>query len=91
MIREEEFLLQTGLNQEKFQDVLSLGWVQTEKDEEDNLLFSDTDIYRVRKLMRICSDFDLPVIGGTIIVDLLERVAALEATVRQLQAERNLF
>lgn len=88
MVRTEEFLLQTGLSQETFQDVLALGWVESEKDEDDNPVFSDADIYRVRKLLRICSDFELPVVGGTIIVDLLERVAALEDMVRQLQAER---
>ncbi|MCR5813646.1 MAG: chaperone modulator CbpM [Desulfovibrio sp.] len=86
MLGEEEFLRETGLSIERFQDVLSLGWVGTEKDEENHLLFSDADIYRVRKLVRICGDFDLPVIGGTIIVDLLERIAQLEETVRQLKA-----
>ncbi|MBO4334750.1 MAG: MerR family transcriptional regulator [Desulfovibrio sp.] len=85
MLGEEEFLRETGLSLERFQDVLSLGWVETEKDEENHLLFSDSDIYRVRKLVRICGDFDLPVIGGTIIVDLLERIATLEETVRQLK------
>ena len=86
MVHEEEFLLATGLSRETFEDVLALGWVESERDEADNRMFSDTDIYRVRKLIRICSDFDLPVIGGTIIVDLLERVAALEAIVQELKA-----
>ena len=87
MLGEEDFLRVTGISAEYFQDVLSLGWVVTEKDEENHLLFSDSDIYRVRKLVRICDDFELPVIGGTIIVDLLERIAALEDTVRQLKAD----
>ena len=43
------------------------------------------DIYRVRKLERICCDFELPVLGGTIIVDLLERVDQLERRVRDLR------
>ena len=33
----------------------------------------------------ICCDFELPVVGGTIIVDLLERIDALERQVRALQ------
>ena len=39
----------------------------------------------MRKLERICCDFELPVLGGTIIVDLLERIDALERSVRSLQ------
>ena len=91
MINQEEFLFQTGLSEEKFQDILSLGWVEIEKDEKENMFFSDTDIYRVRKLVRICADFDLPIIGGTIIVDLLERIAALEETVNELKALHSEF
>ena len=48
-------------------------------------MFRDADIYRVRKLERICCDFELPVVGGTIIVDLLERIDVLERTVRGLR------
>ena len=39
----------------------------------------------MRKLERICCDFELPVLGGTIIVDLLERIDALERAVRSLK------
>jgi len=39
----------------------------------------------VRKLERICCDFELPVLGGTIIVDLLERIDSLERRVQRLQ------
>ena len=39
----------------------------------------------MRKLERICCDFELPVVGGTIIVDLLERIDALEHKVREPQ------
>ena len=38
------------------------------------------------KLERICwAIFELPVVGGTIIVDLLERIDVLERTVRGLR------
>ena len=77
----DEFLQLTGLSAERFHDIVALGWLEVTKDYS----FSDADIYRVRKLVRICTDFDLPVIGGTIIVDLLERIAALEETVRRLK------
>ena len=43
----------------------------------------------MRKLERICCDFELPVLGGTIIVDLLERIDSLERKVRRLQYFEN--
>ncbi|MBQ7608238.1 MAG: MerR family transcriptional regulator [Desulfovibrionaceae bacterium] len=90
MLRTEEFLLATGISREKFDDLLSLEWVETETDDENNLLFSDTDIYRVRKMMRICEDFELPLIGGTIIVDLLERIRLLEETVQEIKGTQRI-
>ena len=90
MLRTEEFLLATGISREKFDDLLSLEWVETETDDENNLLFSDTDIYRVRKMMRICEDFELPLIGGTIIVDLLERIRLLEETVQEIKGAQRI-
>ena len=88
MLNETEFLLETGISREKFQDILALGWVETHIEGENLAVFSDNDVYRVRKLVRICTDFELPVIGGTIIVDLLERISELEATVRMLEDKR---
>ena len=87
MLCQAEFLQETGITLERFQDILALGWIDVQEDAEHIQSFSDTDIYRVRKLVRICQDFDLPVIGGTIIVDLLDRIAVLEETVRQLKAQ----
>ncbi|MBQ9536681.1 MAG: MerR family transcriptional regulator [Desulfovibrionaceae bacterium] len=87
MLSEAEFLLETGIDQDAFQDIIALGWVETHTDADNMTLYSDTDIYRVRKLVRICSDFELPIVGGTIIVDLLERIAVLEDTVATLKAQ----
>ena len=84
MLSREEFLLETGISKEIFQDLLSLGWLETTKD--DGEYFSDADIVRVRKMERICADFELPVIAGTIIVDLLERINVLEETIQRLKA-----
>ena len=64
--------------------LLALGWLESRTEGTDQF-FRDADIYRVRKLERICCDFELPVVGGTIIVDLLERIDALEHKVRELQ------
>lgn len=78
----DEFMEITGIAPEHLQEIISLGWIETVT--LNPPVFHDTDIYRVRKLERICCDFELPVIGGTIIVDLLERIDRLEQLVREL-------
>lgn len=78
----EEFVEITGIAPEHLNEILSLGWIHTINPNPP--MFQDSDVYRVRKLERICCDFELPVIGGTIIVDLLERIDKLERMVQQL-------
>lgn len=80
----EDFMTNTGIAPERLHELLALGWLESRMD-ETGMFFRDADIYRVRKLERICCDFELPVVGGTIIVDLLERIDALERKVRELQ------
>jgi len=84
LLGEEEFLRMTGLDPERLGDLLQLDWLD-HTDTENAVLFNGSDVYRVRKLERICCDFELPVVGGTIIVDLLERIEELERQVRSLQ------
>lgn len=81
----EEFVQVTGIAPERLQELLALGWIEVRSNAAQRHLFRDADIYRVRKLERICCDFELPVLGGTIIVDLLERIDALEQTVRSMK------
>ena len=81
----EEFVRATGIAPERLEELLGLGWLEARAGATEERLFRDADIYRVRKLERICCDFDLPVLGGTIIVDLLERIDALERMVRRLR------
>ena len=80
----EEFMASTGIAPERLRELLALGWLESRTEGSDQF-FRDADIYRVRKLERICCDFELPVVGGAIIVDLLERIDALEHKVRELQ------
>lgn len=84
LLGEEEFLRLTGIEPERLVDLLQLDWLD-HRDTENATLFRGRDVYRVRKLERICCDFGLPVVGGTIIVDLLERIEELEQQVRSLQ------
>ncbi|MDO5484450.1 MAG: chaperone modulator CbpM [Desulfovibrionaceae bacterium] len=79
----EEFVEVTGISPERLQELLALGWLEERPDGGGP--FREADIYRVRKLERICCDFDLPVLGGTIIVDLLERIDMLERALKGLQ------
>ncbi|MBD5627171.1 MULTISPECIES: chaperone modulator CbpM [unclassified Desulfovibrio] len=82
----EEFVEVTGVTPEHLQELLALGWIETRVSASEVQMFEDADIYRVRKLERICGDFELPVVGGTIIVDLLERIDRLERMVRDLHS-----
>lgn len=80
----EQFMEITGISPEHLQELIALGWLETRTSASEAQMFRDTDVYRVRKLERICYDFEIPVIGGTIIVDLLERVDRLERLVQNL-------
>lgn len=80
----EEFVELTGISPEHLEELLALDWLETRLSATKTRLFRDADIYRVRKLERICCDFELPVIGGTIIVDLLERIDRLERLVSRI-------
>ncbi len=80
----EEFIDVTGVSPEHLQELVALGWIEARMGAAQRQIFRDADIYRVRKLERICCDFELPVIGGTIIVDLLDRIDRLERLVREL-------
>lgn len=81
-IAREEFIEITGIAPDHLQEIIALGWIETVR--LNPPAFSDSDIFRVRKLERICCDFELPVIGGTIIVDLLDRIERLERVVKEL-------
>lgn len=82
----EEFIEVTGVTPEHLQELIALGWIETHINASKAPMFQDADVYRVRKLERICGDFELPVVGGTIIVDLLERIDRLEQRVRDLHS-----
>lgn len=78
----EEFVEITGVTPERLDELLALGWIETRTSASHARMFRNRDIYRVRKLERICCDFELPAVGGIIIVDLLERIDMLERAIR---------
>ena len=82
-----EFMELTGVHPSRVGELIEMGWIETRQaggSGDANYLFREIDIYRVRKLERICADFELSVLGGAIIVDLLDRIDALENKVREL-------
>ena len=60
------------------------GWLKPTRTAEAALLFRQDDVYRIRKLERLCSDFELHTLGGSIVMDLLDRIATLELRIREL-------
>ena len=85
LLSEDEFLSLTGLARESLDELVQLEWLSCVKTREA-VLFQMSDILRVRKLDRLCGDFELSTMGGTIVVDLLERIAELEDEVRHLRS-----
>lgn len=80
-----EFVQLAGTQPSRLGELMELGWLAPDRAGEEGYLFRQVDVYRTRKLERICTDFDLPSLGGTIIVDLLERIEFLENRVRELE------
>jgi len=74
----------TGLHPTIVGELIELGWITPERTTADAYLFRTKDVYRLRKLDRIRRDFDLPLYGASIVVDLLERIDSLENKVREL-------
>ncbi len=81
-----EFLEVTGCHPSRLGELIEMGWLEPQNTAKDIYLFQVRDVYRVRKLERLCQDFELSSVGGSIIVDLLLRIDALERKVRELEA-----
>ena len=81
----DEFIQITDTTQERVAELVEMGWLNPTRTADAALLFEHSDAYRLRKLERLCADFELHTLGGSIVVDLLERVDVLERRVRELQ------
>ena len=83
-----QFIELTGIHPSKLGELLEMEWIVPAMAAEKHYLFTRKDVFRVRKLLRICEDFNLTATGGSIIVDLLERVEHLERKVQELETHR---
>ena len=85
-----EFLELTGTTPDRLSELMDIGWLKPTRTAEAALLFRQEDVYRIifrsriRKLERLCSDFELHTLGGSIVMDLLDRIATLELRIREL-------
>lgn len=80
-----QFLELTGLHPSFVGELIELGWLAPQRTEGSVYLFRQRDVYRVKKLSRLCADLEINPVGGSIIVDLLERIEGLEKRVRDLE------
>ena len=69
---------------DRLSELMDIGWLKPTRTVEAALLFRQDDVYRIRKLERLCSDFELHTLGGSIVMDLLDRIATLELRIREL-------
>ncbi len=77
-----EFIELTGTTPERIIELIDIGWIAPIKTAKEVMLFGQEDVYRLRKLERICIDFDINTVGGSIIIDLLDRVSQLEKQIK---------
>jgi len=78
----------TGVHPSRLGELIDFGFLSPTATHEGSLLFRAGDVYRLRKLERLARDFDLPLYGVGIIVELLERIETLEIKVRELERLR---
>lgn len=74
----------TGSDRTLLVELIDIGWV-TPSSAAGDYVFAERDVYRLRKVLRLMQDFELTPVGGSIIVDLLERIEELEREVAGLR------
>ncbi|WP_243309851.1 chaperone modulator CbpM [Fundidesulfovibrio agrisoli] len=80
-----QFIEMTEMHPALVGELIELGWLRPQLTSGSQYLFRHADVYRVKKLSRLCKDLDISPVGASIIVDLVERVEFLEKRVRELE------
>lgn len=75
----------TSIRPAEVAELVDLGWINPTTTGAEGYLFRLRDVYRIHKLMRLVHDLDISFNGGSIIVDLLERVEELEKEIVELR------
>ncbi|WP_320170778.1 chaperone modulator CbpM [Maridesulfovibrio sp.] len=81
----EQVVEMTGLEETAVLELISMEWVRPGTTGDGQFLFETRDLYRLGKLSRLCKDLEITTTGGSIIVDLLERVEKLEARIEEMR------
>lgn len=85
LISRRQILEITGVGEVRLTELIELGWIDPVRAGNDESLFVPRDVYRIAKLQRIIDDFEVCVLGASIIVDLLDRIETLEKRVEELR------
>jgi chaperone modulatory protein CbpM len=81
----EELLLASGLTREEAETLLDFGVLEPTRPAP--LLFPARALLRARTAARLRAHFELNAPGMALAIDLLERMEALEARIRQLECQ----
>ena len=81
----DQFVEITRVRPEMLREFVETDWLCAEKTAQGEYLFASQDVTRICKAARLSRDLELTVAGVTIIIDLLNRVEALENEVRNLR------
>lgn len=74
---------QTEVSETRILELVDLGWLQPACEENEIIFFNQVDVYRIKKVDRLCCDFEIPSLAGAIIVDLLDRIDDLERRLKE--------
>lgn len=80
-----QFVELTAVHPSRIGELIDLGWIEPIRTNDESYLFTLRDVYRLRKLERLCRDLDINAAGGCVIVDLLERIEVLESRLSELE------
>ncbi|WP_027180526.1 chaperone modulator CbpM [Maridesulfovibrio bastinii] len=80
-----QILDMTGIKGNTLLELIEYEWISPVKTGDGDFLFGSKDLYRLKKLARLCRDLEISAAGGSIIVDLLERIEQLEVRLSEMR------
>ena len=83
-LRLDELLRLSGLQHEEAHELIELGFLQTDA-EEELLFFSTHSLVQARRAARLRRDFDLNISGMVLALSYLERIEELERRIKELE------
>lgn len=80
-----QILEMTGLAESTLLELIEYEWISPVQTGDGHMLFGSRDLYRLKKLTRLCHDLEISAAGSSIIVDLLERIEQLETRIDEMR------